>query len=121
MFSRDHTWTERDLKSFEKAKFTGHHHKEEVPIYGGENGMEFLLSKMIPEFVQAATRLEWSWEETFDQFHCVLEGSPRTTWAEVIDTLPDLRLLGESGFQTATDHLIKKLLNNNFPRDQQWI
>jgi hypothetical protein len=83
--------------------------------------MEFLLSKMIPEFVQAATRLEWSWEDTFDQFHRVLEGSPRTTWAEVLDTLPDLKHLGEAGFQTATDHLIKKLLNNNFPRDQQWI
>ena len=85
----------------------------------GENGIEFLLSKTIPEYIQAATRLSWNWEETFNQFHRVLEGSPRTTWAEVIDTLPDLRLLGESGFQTAMDHLIKKLPNNNFPRDQQ--
>ena len=38
VFSRDHTWTERDLKSFKKAKFTGHHHKEEVPIYGNRTG-----------------------------------------------------------------------------------
>ena len=94
VFSRDQTWTERYIKTFKKAKFTGHHHKEEVPIYGGENGMEFLLSKTIPEFIQAATRLKWSLEETFDQFHRVLEGSPRTTWAEVIDTLPDLKHLG---------------------------
>ena len=58
VFSGDCTWTEHNLKFFEKAKFTGHHHKEEVPIYRGKNGMEFLPSKMIPEFVQATTRLE---------------------------------------------------------------
>ena len=51
VFSRDRTWSEHGLKSFDKAKFTGHHHKEEVPIYGGKNGMEFLLSKTIPKFV----------------------------------------------------------------------
>ena len=122
VFSRDRSWKETDLKTVEKAKFNGRHGaKEEVYTYGGEKGMEFLVSKVIADYLAAATRLDWDWPETFDQFPRVLEGAPRTAWDEVMNLLPDLRGLEEAGFKTATDQLIKKLLNNNTPRDQQWI
>ena len=121
VFSRDCTWSERDLKAYSKAKFNGPHQKEEVPIYGGDLGMEFLLSKTIPEYNSALERLGWSWADAFDQFERVLEGPPRTAWLEVVDLHPDLKNLHEAGFKEAIALLIKKLLNNATPRDQQWI
>ena len=52
----------------------------------------------------------------------VLKGSPRTAWEEVVAKRPNLYLLNnEARFTAATDLLIKKFLNNNTPRDQQWI
>ena len=36
-------------------------------------------------------------------------------------TIPGLYHLAEAGFTEATNQLIKKLLNNNTPHDQQWI
>ena len=99
VFSRDRTWKESDLKSMEKAKFNGcHGAKEEVYTYGGEKGLEFLVSKVLPDFLAAATRLNWNWHETFDQFHRVLEGAPRTAWEEVLHDHADLYNLAEVGF-----------------------
>jgi len=121
VFSKNRLWTEKDLKSLEKAKFQGNHMKAEVPIYGGKYGMEYFLSKTRPSFLQAATRLNWSWTQTFDEFENVLDGAPRTAWHEVLHSLPLLDRELEESFDTATNALVKKLLNNNTPRDQQWI
>ena len=121
VFSRDRTWKEGDLKHVDKVKIAGHHAKEEVYIYGGEKGIEFLVSKTLADYVAATERLSWTWQDAYDNFYRVLEGSPRTTWEEVIAERPALRALGEPGFNVATELLIKKLLNNNSPRDQQWI
>ena len=79
VFSRDRTWKEGDLKSIKKAKFAGQHGaKEEVYTYGGKKGMVFLVSKMLQDYLAVAVRLDWNWNETFDQFYRVLEGLPRT-------------------------------------------
>ena len=121
VFSRGQTWKEGDLKHVDKAKIAGHHAKEEVYTYGGEKGIEFLVSKTLTDYVAATERLGWNWPDAFDNFYRVLEGSPRTTWEEVVAERPALRKLGEAGFNVATELLIKKLLNNNTPRDQQWI
>ena len=52
----------------------------------------------------------------------VLKGSPQTAWEEVMAKRPNLHALNnEAGFTAATVLLIKKLLNNSTPRDQQWI
>ena len=42
-------------------------------------------------------------------------------WEEVMDECPNLYHLKEARFKAATNLLIKKLLNSNTPRDQQWI
>ena len=54
VFARDQTWKEGDLKHVEKAKLAGQHLNEEVYTYGGEKGLEFLVSKMLPDYVAAA-------------------------------------------------------------------
>ena len=51
---------EGDLKHVEKARLAGHHAKEEVYTYGGEKGLEFLVSKTLPDYVAAAGRIAWS-------------------------------------------------------------
>ena len=66
IFAQDRTWKESNLKSVKKAKFTGSHSaKEEVYKYGGDMGIQFLISKSIADFEAAATRLDWSWAECF--------------------------------------------------------
>ena len=76
VFSRDRTWKEGDLKHVDKAKIAGHHAKEEVYTYGGEKGIEFLVSKTLADYVAATKRLGWDWPDAFDNFYRVLEGLP---------------------------------------------
>ena len=90
-------------------------------MYGGKKGLEFLVSKTLQDYLAVATCLVWSWNETFDQFARVLEGAPQMALEEVINTIPGLYHLAKAGFTEATNQLIKKLLNNNTMRDQQWI
>ena len=61
VYSRDRTWKEGSLKFVEKAKFSGHHAKEEVYTYGGEKGLEFLVSKTLQDYLAAALCLDWNW------------------------------------------------------------
>ena len=59
VFSRDRTWKEGDLKSVKKTRFAGRHGaKEEVFTYGGDKGMEFLVSKMLQDYLDVAARLD---------------------------------------------------------------
>jgi hypothetical protein len=37
--------------------------------------MEFFFEKTLPDFIQAATKLDWDWYETSSQFENVLEGT----------------------------------------------
>ena len=61
VFSQDCTWKEGDLKSVKKAKFAGRYRaKEEAYTYGGEKGMEFLVSKMLQDYLLVALRLNWN-------------------------------------------------------------
>ena len=121
IFYKEQKWEEKDLSSLDKAKFQGQHQKAEVYIYGGDLGMEFFLSKTRPAFIQAATKLNWTWSETFSEFENVLDGAPRTAWHETLFGMPNLDRNLEESFNAATDEMIRKLENNRTPRDQQWI
>ncbi len=46
--------------------------------------MEFFYEKTLPDFLQAATKLNWTWYETFLEFDNVLAGSYKTAWREVV-------------------------------------
>ena len=118
VFSQDQTWKEGDLKSVKKANYSGQYTKEEVYMYGGKKGLEFLVAKTLQDYLAVATCLAWTWNKTFNQFAHVLKGAPQMAWEEVINTIPNLYHLAEPGFMEATNQLIKKLLNNNTPRDQ---
>ena len=82
IFCKERLWVEKDLKSLEKRKFQENHMKAEVYTYGGDLGMEFLLSKTIPDFMSAGNRLNWTWPQSFEEFGNVLDGSPKTVWEE---------------------------------------
>ena len=58
--------------------------KAEVHLDSGSLGMEFFYEKTLPDFIQAATKLDWDWYETFSQFENVLEGSYKTAWRKVV-------------------------------------
>jgi hypothetical protein len=87
--------------------------------------MEFLYKKTLPDFIQAATKLDWDWYETFAQFENVLEGSYKTTWREVLrDHFSDETAIvekDEAGFHRAMHLFICTILNSETPRDVQYV
>jgi hypothetical protein len=83
IFSHERLWDDT-TKLPEKYKFSGRAGKAEVHMDSGSLGMEFFYEKTLPDFVQAATKLNWDWYETFSQFENVLEGSYKTAWREVV-------------------------------------
>ena len=86
IFSHERLWDDT-TKLPEKYKFSGRAGKAEVHMDSGSLGMEFFYEKTLPDFVQAATKLNWDWYETFSQFENVLEGSYKTAWREVVRDL----------------------------------
>lgn len=121
IFRKERKWTEKDLKTLEKKKFQGNHMKAEVPVYGGDYGTEFFVSKTLPDFMAAGNRLDWTWPESFVEFGNVLEGSPKTVWEQVLDTYAALDRNLQSSFDTCIAAFICKMLNNPQPRDAMWI
>ncbi len=113
----------------EKYKFQGRNAKAEVCIDSGTLGMEFFLEKTLAQFNQAGTRLNWSWEETFLEFQNVLGDSYLTTWHKVLnehfpEPLEEVSTHPRSkkeDFDQATKLFIKKILDNQKPRDLQYI
>ena len=79
IFSHERPWDDT-TKLPEKYKFSGRAGKAEVHVDSGTHGMEFFYEKTLPDFIQAATRLDWDWYETFSQLENVLEGSYKTAW-----------------------------------------
>jgi hypothetical protein len=91
--------------------------------------MEFFLDLTLPQFNQAGTKLDWDWPETFLEFENVLGDSYRTTWQEVLaehfpepldETSPHSRDT-KNDFDRAVALFIKKTLDNDKPRDLQYI
>jgi len=132
IFVLERTWDD-STKLPEKYKFQGSgankSMKAEICIDSGTLGMEFFLDRTLPQFNQAGSRLDWSWPEAFLEFENVLGDSYRTTWQEVLaehfsepigeeatghrDTKED--------FDRAVAFFIKKTLDNEKPRDLQYI
>ena len=121
IFCKERLWVEKDLKSLEKRKFQENHMKAEVYTYGGDLGMEFFLSKTLPDFMSAGNRVNWTWPQSFEEFGNVLDGSPKTVWEEVLHSKPLLDRNLATSFNECIIEFIKKSLNNKHPRDQQWI
>jgi hypothetical protein len=67
-----------------KYKFQGRNAKTQVWIDSGILGMEFFLKKTLPQFNQAGSGLDWSWQETFQEFENFLGDLYQTTWQEVL-------------------------------------
>ena len=133
IFVLERAWDDK-TKMPEKYKFQGTAGKAEVHISSGALGMEFFLEKTLPQFNQAGTRLDWTWGESFSEFENVLADRYKTTWlevlhdhfpepleAETIVTAPERNREVKSNFYLAIDLFIKKVLDNQKPRDLQYI
>ncbi len=48
------------------------------------SGWSFFYQKTLTDFIQAATKLNWSWAETFSEFENILDSSYRTAWRKVV-------------------------------------
>jgi hypothetical protein len=83
IFSQERLWDDT-TKLQEKFKFSGRAGKAEVHVDSGSLGMEFFYEKTLPDLIQAATKLDWDWYETFSQFKNVVEGSYKTAWRKVV-------------------------------------
>jgi hypothetical protein len=70
--------------------------------------------------MQAALKLNLSWPKMFDKFENILNGSPKTTWLEIMDSSPP-PIGDEANFDRSIAKFIKKVLHNKTPQDQQWI
>ena len=126
IFSHERLWDDT-TKLPEKYKFSGRAGKAEVHMDSGSLGMEFFYEKTLPDFVQAATKLDWDWYETFSQFENVLEGSYKTAWREVVrDHFSDESAIvemqnDEAGFHRAVRLFVCTILDSETPRDVQYV
>ncbi len=84
IFLLERTWDDK-TRLPEKFKFSGTARKVEVHIDSGLLGMEFFYEKTFPDFMQAGTKLDWSWRETFSKFENVLAGGYKTAWRKVLN------------------------------------
>ena len=115
----------------EKYKFQGRKNckKAEVCIDYGTLGMEFFLDRTLPQFNQACSRLDWSWPVRFLEFEGVLGDSYQTTWQEVLaehypeplDEDSPSHCKTKDDFNRAVSLFIKKSLDNEKPRDLQYV
>jgi len=122
IFSHVRQWDDT-TKLPDKYKFSGRAGKAEVHVDSGSLGMEFFYEKTFPDFVQAATKLDWDWYETFAQFENVLEGSYKTAWREVVRdhfSDPETRK-NEEGFYRAIRLFVCTNLDSETPRDVQYV
>jgi hypothetical protein len=102
------------------------------------SGWSFFYQKTLPDFIQAATKLNWSWAKTFSEFENVLDGSYRTAWREVIkdhfNLAPDenagevISLVEpenwadcEEGFHRAVKLFVCTILDSETPWDVQYV
>ncbi len=129
----ERTWDDK-TKMPEKYKFQGTAGKAEVHISSGALGTKFFLEKTLPQFNQAGTCLDWTWSESFSKFENVLADRYKTTWlkvlhdhfpepleAEIVVTAPEQNRKVKSNFYLTIDLFIKKILDNQKPRDLQYI
>ena len=67
--------------------------------YCGKKGLDFLVCKVMLHFLAVAVRLDWNWQQTFDQLPCFLKPTSRRDWEEVFHNHLDLYNLAEASFK----------------------
>jgi hypothetical protein len=101
------------------------------------SGWSFFYQKTLPDFIQAATKLDWSLAETFSEFENVLDSSYRTAWREVVkdhfnlspdkntgeemQVEPENRAECEEGFHRAVKLFVCTIMDSETPWDVQYV
>jgi hypothetical protein len=124
IFMLQHTWDDK-TEMPKKYKFQGTVGMAEVHINSEALRMEFFLEKLLPQFNQAGTHLNWTWGELFSEFKNILADHYKMTWLEVLYnhfpkllkaetsfSMPEQNCEFKSNFYLAIDLFIKKVLDN---------
>jgi hypothetical protein len=133
IFSHKRPWDDC-TKLPEKFKYSGTSGKTEVHIDSGSLGVEFFYKNTLPDFIQAATKLDWSWNKTFSEFKNVLAGSYKTAWREGVKdhfsrppsteagegNISTFEMRDEAGFHKAVALFVCTILDIEMPRDGQY-
>ena len=119
IFSHERPWDD-STKLPEKFKFSSPR-GQRIPWDG------VFYEKTLPDFLQADTKLNWSWYETFSKFENVLAGSYKIAWREVVkDHFSEERDIfetqnNEAGFYKAVRIFVCTILEGETPRDVQYV
>jgi hypothetical protein len=107
-------------------------YKAEIPKDSGSLGIEITLDRTITDFIRGAERVNLDYVQSFPEFGNVLQGRLLSNWKQVLEdnfpepadpetALPEHNRSTADSFRCAIELFIKHTLNEQKPRDHQWI
>ena len=107
-------------------------YKAKIPKDSGSHGIEFTLNRTITHFIRRAKRVNLDYIQSFAKFGNVLQGRLLSDWKQVLeDNFPKLAnpetaspehdRSTVNSFKRRIELFIKHTLNEQKPRDRQWI
>ena len=107
-------------------------YKTEIPNDLGSLGIEFTLDRTITDFIHGAKRVNLDYVQSFTQFGNVLQGRLLSDWKQVLEdnfpkpadpetASPEHDCSTADSFKQAIELFLKHTLNEQKPRDRQWI
>jgi hypothetical protein len=134
-FKAQKTWSEKTpLGDVYKLQSNSLHNKQKAEIHkdSGQLGIEFTLNKTINDFVCGKEKVDMDYIESFQEFENVLLGWYLTDWKQVLhehfpEPVDGTEVQQEqdrslaNNFVQAIDLFVIKTLNENPPRDHQYV
>jgi hypothetical protein len=107
-------------------------YKVEIPKDSGSLGIEFTLDRTITDFIRGAERVNLDYVQSFAEFGNVLQGRLLCDWKQVLEdnfpepadpetASPEHDCSTADSFKRAIELFIKHTLNEQKPRNRQWI
>jgi hypothetical protein len=107
-------------------------YKAEIPKDSGSLGIEFTLNRTITDFIRGAERVILDYVQSFAEFGNVLQGCLLSNWKQALEdnipepanpetVSPEHNRSTADSFKRAIELFLKRTLNEQKPRDRQWI
>ena len=107
-------------------------YKAKIPKDSGGLGIEFTLNQTITDFIRGAKRVNLNFVQSFAEFGNVLQGCLLSNWKQVFEdnfpeptdsekASPEHDHSTADSFKRAIELFLKHTLNEQKPRDRQWI
>jgi hypothetical protein len=122
-FNKVYKLQSNDLRNKYKAK---------IPKDSGSLGIEFTLDQTITDFIRGAERVNLDYVQSFAKFGNVLQGRLLSNWKQVLEdnfpepadpekASPEHDRSTADSFKCAIELFIRHTLNEQKPRNRQWI